>query len=97
MPAKGVFDMTRDQIQKVRADKEFAAIRGFYIHFLIYAAVIVLLVAINAFSGGTMWAHWPALGWGIGILAHGYGAFFKVPKEMAAWEAVEVSRLTPAA
>lgn len=85
--------MTRDQIQKIRADREFAAIRGFYIHFLIYAAVIVLLVAINALVGGAMWAHWPALGWGAGILAHGYGAFFKTPERMAAWEAEEVARL----
>lgn len=85
--------MTREQIEKLRAERENSAIRGFYVHFVIYALVIALLVAINVFGGGHMWAQWPALGWGIGILAHGYAAFFATPRKMAAWEAEELKRL----
>jgi 2TM domain len=58
------------------------AIQGFYIHFLVYAAVIAGLFLINLFSGGPLWAQWPAIGWGIGIIGHWYGVFISLPKRL---------------
>lgn len=83
-----------EEIKETRAREEYAAIRAFYIHFLIYAAVIGLLVVINFLIGGKFWSQWPALGWGIGVLAHGYGAFVTKPKQLAAWEAAQIKSLT---
>ena len=40
-------------------------------HLRIYAAVIAVLVSINALtSPDVWWAIWPALGWGLGLLLH---------------------------
>ncbi len=60
----------RDALEYVRE------IKGFYSHFITYGAVMGLLLAINLFvSPEYLWVMWPALGWGIGIIAHGLGVF----------------------
>ena len=42
-------------------------------HVRTYLRVMVLLVAIWALTGmGYFWPVWPALGWGIGLMMHGY-------------------------
>lgn len=52
------------------------AIKGFYSHLMTYVMVISLLITINLLtSSDYIWAWWPALGWGIGILNHGLNAF----------------------
>ncbi|NIY92005.1 2TM domain-containing protein [Vibrio diazotrophicus] len=52
------------------------SIKGFYSHLMTYVMVISLLFAINLFTNPDyIWAWWPALGWGIGILNHGLNAF----------------------
>lgn len=58
------------------------AIKGFYIHFLVFASVIALLFLINLFAGGKLWAQWPALGWGLGILGHAYAVFVSLPNRL---------------
>jgi 2TM domain len=81
-----------DDISNERAAKQYAAIRGFYIHCFVYVLVSLLLVLLNVLGSGPMWAHWPILGWGIGILAHAYGAFVATPKRLAAWEVAALAR-----
>lgn len=83
-----------EQIKETRGREEFAAIKGFYIHFLIYAAVIGLLVVINLMNGGPFWSQWPAIGWGIGILGHAYAAFVVKPNRLAAWEEQQIKALS---
>ncbi|MBD0788327.1 2TM domain-containing protein [Vibrio sp. Y2-5] len=52
------------------------SIKSFYSHLMTYVMVISLLFAINLFTNPDyIWAWWPALGWGIGILNHGLNAF----------------------
>jgi hypothetical protein len=47
---------------------------AFKVHLLIYCAVMALLLVIWAGSGaGYFWPMWPALGWGVGLAAHGVG------------------------
>jgi hypothetical protein len=45
---------------------------GFYIHFAIYLATIAMLFTINLITSGLSfpWFLFPAMGWGIGIVAH---------------------------
>lgn len=49
---------------------------GFFVHALIYAAVMVLLLIINLLtSPGYLWFIWPLLGWGLGVALHGAGVY----------------------
>ena len=84
--------MSLDKIAESRAAKQYGAIRGFYIHCFVYVVVSLFLVLINVLSAGTMWAQWPILGWGIGILGHAYGAFVATPKRLAKWEAKALAK-----
>lgn len=77
--------MTQD-IHEIRAAKEYAAIRGFYAHFLVFVPIILLLSVVDVVSGSGMWVHWVGLGWGIGLAAHAYAAFILKPRELEAWE-----------
>ncbi len=69
-----------------RARKQFEAIRGFYIHFMVFVPVVLLIAALDAMRSGT--DAWPfvALGWGIGVVFHGYAAFVATPRRLAQWE-----------
>lgn len=50
--------------------------RRFYIHFAIYAVVVGSLAAMNLTRNPDhLWFHWVAMGWGIGVVAHGARAF----------------------
>jgi hypothetical protein len=55
--------------------------RGFATHLGVYAMVNFLLFAIDvSTSPGKMWFYWPLLGWGAGILAHGFLVYRSLPK-----------------
>ena len=59
-----------------RARERVNAIRGWYVHLAVYAAVNTLLVAIDLEGGGGLdFAYWPLLGWGIGLVAHSAGVW----------------------
>lgn len=45
---------------------------GFAIHALVFTLAIGSQIALNLWLGGYFWAIWPALGWTIGLLAHGW-------------------------
>lgn len=58
------------------AFKYVQTVKGFYRNFLVYIIVIIGLFIINIFnSPDYIWAKWPAMGWGIGIIAQGIRAF----------------------
>jgi sensor histidine kinase YesM len=48
-------------------------LRGFYVGLCVYALVICGLWVINLMAGGRIWAHFPMLGWGLGMLLWGIG------------------------
>lgn len=49
---------------------------GFRIHLIIYGAVNLLLMVINLLTNpGNLWFFWPLLGWGLGLIGHGFAAF----------------------
>lgn len=68
-------------------------LKGFYFHLAQYAVVILGLCAINLFTNPhRLWFHWPALGWGIGILFHAAATFHWVPFFGADWERKQVEK-----
>lgn len=57
--------------------------KGFVIHLTVYVLVNLLLVIINlTVAGEKLWFQWPLLGWGIGILGHGFAAWQKSKSTM---------------
>lgn len=46
-------------------------LRGSNVHLIVYLLVNSGLLVLNLLSGRPFWFIWPALGWGIGLLAHG--------------------------
>lgn len=66
-------------LSKVRSQLEGTMLgnTGFFFHFSAYVLVNAILIAVNLlFTPGHLWFIWPALGWGIGILAHGLAIRF---------------------
>ena len=69
----------QDNAKLARARRRVAAIKGFYVHLLVFALVLAGLFAINAVSGGPWWVLWVLFGWGIGVVAHGLAVFGRTP------------------
>ncbi len=63
-----------DGYAKARARAE--AKYGFFVHAVVYAAVILLLLIINLLaSPDNFWSIWPLLGWGLAVTFHGARVF----------------------
>ncbi len=72
--------MATDEEQMTLARTRAQERLGFYIHFTVYIVINILLVTIWWFSGVSLpWFLFPLVFWGLGIIAHYYGAFI-LPK-----------------
>lgn len=73
---------------KYRAAKQHVeAVKGFYIHMLVFACVMSGLFGLNAFMPGTpWWVQWPLIGWGAGLLMHGLLVYSPPRLFGAGWE-----------
>lgn len=82
----------------VRPDEALALahvrkVKAFYVHLAQYLIVIPLLAVINLVTyPGYLWFVWPALGWGLGVFAHGASVFSFVPFLDGAWERRQVEK-----
>ncbi|EGQ8118622.1 MULTISPECIES: helix-turn-helix domain-containing protein [Vibrio] len=69
------------------------AIKSFYSHLITYLVVIGFLFVLNLFtSSDYIWAWWPALGWGIGVINHGLNAFEVFDLFGAKWEKRQIEK-----
>lgn len=69
------------------------AIKGFYSHLCTYILIITFLFIINFVTDPSyIWAKWPALGWGIGIINHGLHAFEVFNFFGAKWEKRQIEK-----
>lgn len=57
------------------ARKRVKEIRGFYISAMLYTVIIPILWVINLSTGTRLWAHWPMIGWGLGLVVQGLTVF----------------------
>ena len=65
-----------DRLKGGEAKQNAQAIKEFHQHLTAYVLVNSLLFVVNLLtSRGSWWFHWPLLGWGIGIIAHGFTVF----------------------
>ena len=68
-------------------------VKAFYVHLTQYLIVIPILAVVNLTSyPNYLWFVWPALGWGLGLLAHGAAVFNVVPFLDGAWERRQVEK-----
>ena len=61
-----------------RARRRVGIKLGFYTHALVYVLVNLGLFAFNSVAGGHRWAHFPLLGWGLGLAIHGAVTFINL-------------------
>lgn len=61
---------------------------GFYIHLTTYVIVNALIIAINYFYTPTVpWFIFPLAGWGVGLVAHYFGAMRLAQRDLMRKEA----------
>lgn len=66
--------MTTSEIETL-ARKRASAKFGFYIHALVFGLVMLGLFVLNYFTSSYPWSAAPFLGWGLGLVIHGFVAF----------------------
>lgn len=77
-------DYTTPATHPLSADEERLARKragikmGWYVHATVFVLVNAGLALLSGMQGRS-WAIFPALGWGIGLMAHGCVAFFSAP------------------
>ncbi|NNC35311.1 MAG: 2TM domain-containing protein [Croceitalea sp.] len=69
-----------------KAVKKVQCIKGFYSNLAAYLIIIPLLAYLNYRTTDFLWVLFPALGWGIGLIAHGLNAFGYNPILGKDWE-----------
>ena len=75
--------MTQDERYE-RAKKRVKGIRDFYASLAAYVVVMIVLFIVDYSDRGNWWVYWPAMGWGIGIILHGFRVFG--PGAGSGWE-----------
>ena len=75
------------------ARKRVKAMRSFYVSVTLYAIIIPSLWVLNLVMGGKIWAHWPMIGWGIGLTAQGMSVFAGRSFFGAEWEQKKVDEM----
>ncbi|MEM8648080.1 MAG: helix-turn-helix domain-containing protein [Pseudomonadota bacterium] len=76
-----------------QAREHVREMRSFYNHAMQYGVVIFALACLNLMtSPDYLWFLWPALGWGVGIVAHGMSVFEIFPFLDAKWEERQVAK-----
>ncbi|MEZ8027491.1 2TM domain-containing protein [Enterovibrio norvegicus] len=79
--------------EETRVINQVREIKGFYSHLMTYALVITGLFLLNYMTSPEyIWAWWPAMGWGIGIVSHGLSAFEVLNFFGADWERKQVEK-----
>lgn len=76
-----------------RALARVRKLKRFYLHVMQYVLVISFLFAINLMTYPKfLWAVFPALGWGVGLMMHGLSIWSHSPLFGAEWERRQVEK-----
>ncbi len=68
------------------AKKRVKKVKDFYSHFTTWLVFCAFFIFINiASGGGSFWAVWPIMGWGLGVAFHAIGTF-GIPGRGKDWE-----------
>ena len=84
---------TKLSIEEQAAFESVQNLKAFYSHLITYVVVIILLFIINFISNPDyIWAVWPALGWGIGVISHGLSVFEVFDVFSPEWEKKQIEK-----
>ena len=76
-----------------KAKERVEHIKGFYGNLTAYVIVITLLCLLNYYTTSFPWVIFPAVGWGLGVTAHGFSAFGYLPFLGKDWEERKIKEL----
>lgn len=76
-----------------KAKKRVQAIKEFYGNLMTYLIIMPLLAIINLSTTSFLWVLFPALGWGLGLLFHGFEAFGYNPIIGKGWEERKIRKM----
>jgi transcriptional regulator with XRE-family HTH domain len=92
-PEVDMHTITSEEKTEQLAFAHVRKVKGFYIHLLQYVLLIILLCTINLMTNPHfLWFIFPAMGWGIGILAHAAAIFGWFPFFAPTWEKRQVEK-----
>lgn len=92
-PEVDMHAVTSDEKSEQLAFAHVRKVKGFYIHLLQYVIIIIFLCVVNLMTNPHfLWFIFPALGWGIGLLAHAAAIFGWLPFFGPAWEKHQVEK-----
>lgn len=77
----------------LKAKERVEAIKGFYSNLLAYCLVIPFLWWLNFRTTDFLWAFFPTLGWGFGVVAHGMEAYGYNPLWGKRWQERKIQEL----
>ena len=70
-----------------KAKKQVEEIKGFYGNLTAYIVINIFFLILNLkTSPEHLWFFWPMLGWGIGVIVHGFKVFNYMPFLSKNWE-----------
>ena len=79
--------------QELRVKDQVRELKEFYRHVFSYLITLFGLLILNLLtSPGQLWVVWVALGWGIGVIAHGLTTFEKFDFLGADWEKRQIAK-----
>jgi len=82
--------ITNDETKAIEYVRD---IKGFYSHLIKYVVVITFLFIINLTTNPDyIWAWWPMLGWGLGVISHGLNVFEVFHFFSPAWEKRQIEK-----
>lgn len=87
---EGAVHLARDERE---AMKFVEGLKGFYGHLISYVLVMTGLFVINYLSNPDyIWAWWPMLGWGLGLMSHAINLFQPFRLFGPEWERRQVEK-----
>ena len=70
-----------------KAKKQVEEIKGFYGNLTAYIVINIFFLILNLkTSPEHLWFFWPMLGWGVGVIFHGFKVFNYMPFLSKNWE-----------
>ncbi|RWW92034.1 2TM domain-containing protein [Flavobacterium cerinum] len=83
-----------EKIAYDKAKRKVKEIKGFYINLTCYLIVLPIIIYVNlTYTPEFQWFWFSMLGWGIGVISHGMGAFGYYPFLGRDWEERKLKEL----
>ena len=76
-----------------QARRQLDAIKGFYIHAVVFALVTGGLLILNVTRGKPYWILWVLMGWGLGLSFHAALVYGRRSRLLSKWEVQKLRKI----